>query len=205
LPKECLENKTWRKKVITTLFRWAGVQSNPWVIPDTKIVDALQKICTVYCGTSIGISITVDSNFFSIVRCYLHPLHETDLNLQASQRLSDSWRSTFGSSAIAILNAFFDTHDRYRDSDEMRQTFAKHALNKFRFIYRRAKGENSKVQLLVTRAQILMLFHRNSRAYSKVLSSFKHLQLTSMQSMAPSGLMFCTRERCHRSPTLPWH
>ena len=70
---------------------------------------------------------------------------QTDILLQASQRLSDSWRSVFGSCAIVILNAFFEDHDQYRDSDNMRQEFARHSLDLLRFSYRKAKGNDRRV------------------------------------------------------------
>jgi hypothetical protein len=69
---------------------------------------------------------------------------------QVIQRLSDRWRTTFGSCAIAILNAFFDSVDKYRDSDERRQQFASDMLENFRFIYSKAKGDDPKVYLLVS-------------------------------------------------------
>lgn len=64
---------------------------------------------------------------------------------QVIQRLSDRWRTTFGSCAIAILNAFFDSVDKYHDSDESRQQFASHMLKDFRFIYAKANGDDPKV------------------------------------------------------------
>ena len=66
---------------------------------------------------------------------------------QASQQLRDGWRSTFGSAAIAIVNAFFDDHVDYRDSDDMRQEFAPHMLDHSRFAYRHAHGNDPNVSL----------------------------------------------------------
>jgi hypothetical protein len=52
-----------------------------------------------------------------------------------------------GSSAIAIVNAFFEAHDDYRDSDAMRQDFAQHSLEFLRFAYRKANGNDKRVSL----------------------------------------------------------
>ena len=70
LPKECLEDNTWWKRVITTLIRWAGIQPNPWIILDNNLADALQKICDAYYGTTIELTITTDSTAFRLVGCH---------------------------------------------------------------------------------------------------------------------------------------
>ena len=66
---------------------------------------------------------------------------------QGSQRLCDGWHSTFSSAAIAIVNAFFDDHLDYSDSNDMRQEFATHMLNHLRFAYHQAQGNDPKVIL----------------------------------------------------------
>jgi hypothetical protein len=65
---------------------------------------------------------------------------------QVSQRLSE-WRGSFGSAAIAIVNGFFDDNGKYRDSNDMRQEFATRMLDKLRFVYRHAKGNDPKVHI----------------------------------------------------------
>lgn len=67
------------------------------------------------------------------------------LSLQATQHLRDGWRSVFGSSAIAIVNAFFDSHLDYRDSNKMCVKFAMDALDNYKFIYFSANGTNHNV------------------------------------------------------------
>jgi hypothetical protein len=67
LPKEYLEGGVWRKRVISTLFRWAGTQPNPWIMPDVKVVDALEKICDAYYDQSIQLAITTTSTAFCLV------------------------------------------------------------------------------------------------------------------------------------------
>ncbi|KIM89612.1 hypothetical protein PILCRDRAFT_84589 [Piloderma croceum F 1598] len=109
LPKEWLKDGIWRKRIIPSMFHWAGIQENTWVIPDEHITDALTKICKVLWQLS-------------------------------------KWRSSFGSAAIAIVNAFFDGNNDYRDSDTMRQEFATHMLDKLRFVYHHNKGDDKKVE-----------------------------------------------------------
>jgi hypothetical protein len=65
---------------------------------------------------------------------------------QVSQRLS-KWRGSFGSAAIAVVNGFFNGTDKYRDLNNMRQEFASHMLDKLRFVFRYAKGDDPKVHV----------------------------------------------------------
>ena len=55
------------------------------------------------------------------------------------------WCSSFGSAAMAIVNAFFDDNDDYWDSNSMRQEFATYMLEKLRFVYRHHKGNDKTV------------------------------------------------------------
>jgi hypothetical protein len=47
------------------------------------------------------------------------------------------------------LTHFFESHDNYRDSDSMRQELAQHALENYRFVYRKADGNDKKVRARV--------------------------------------------------------
>jgi hypothetical protein len=55
LPAECHENNTWTKRVLPTLFRWAGHQPAPFTIPEAKILKALKAICSRIYGDSVEI------------------------------------------------------------------------------------------------------------------------------------------------------
>lgn len=46
-----------------------------------------------------------------------------------------------------IINAFFEAHEEYRYSDDMRQDFARHSLATLRFIYRKANGTDKRVSI----------------------------------------------------------
>jgi hypothetical protein len=54
--------------------------------------------------------------------------------LQAQQRISDTWRSVIGSTAIAVVNAYMEA-DKTLDSDEDRQKFAEEGLKDLKFLY----------------------------------------------------------------------
>ena len=66
-PKEWLENSIWRKKAIPTLFYWAGIQENPWVISDEKIAEVLTKICDASFSNSIDYMMTTNCEAVCII------------------------------------------------------------------------------------------------------------------------------------------
>ena len=49
--------------------------------------------------------------------------------------LANTWRSSFASTAMEVLNAFFDSNDEYKESDEARRAFAKDQLEGYKFLY----------------------------------------------------------------------
>ena len=69
------------------------------------------------------------------------------------QRVSDSWRSTMGSTAIAIVLAFCDGNPDLKDSDENRQEFAAEYLEELRFLYQKSDGNDVKVSSISIRSQ----------------------------------------------------
>ena len=52
LPPECHANGNWTKRVLPTLFRWAGNQATPFTIPEANILEALKVICCEVYGDS---------------------------------------------------------------------------------------------------------------------------------------------------------
>jgi hypothetical protein len=44
MPAEAHINNVWRNKVIPTLYQWAGTQSDPWILGDSGLCDALWAI-----------------------------------------------------------------------------------------------------------------------------------------------------------------
>jgi hypothetical protein len=69
------------------------------------------------------------------------------------QRVSDSWRSTMGSTAIAIVLAYCNNTPSLEDSDKERQAFAVDELEKLRFIYETSEGDDPKVSGISIRSQ----------------------------------------------------
>ena len=65
------------------------------------------------------------------------------------QRLADSWRSSIGSTALSVLIAFFESHENLKDSDDNRAEFAEYALDKLRFCYKKANGDDEEVGVFV--------------------------------------------------------
>ena len=60
--------------------------------------------------------------------------------MQAQQRVSDSWRSTIGSAALAIVNAFFDANEEF-ETNEARQKFAADIIKNLGFLYENTDSE----------------------------------------------------------------
>ena len=68
---------------------------------------------------------------------------------QTMQRVSDSWCSTIGSTAIAVVLAFCNANADLKNSDENRQEFAAQYLEHLRFLYHRADGDDAKVNTFI--------------------------------------------------------
>jgi hypothetical protein len=68
-------------------------------------------------------------------------------HLQAMQRISDTWRSRIGSTAISVVNTFLDSSGVAEElaTDESRQEFAKTALESFGFLYSDTESADPKV------------------------------------------------------------
>ena len=65
------------------------------------------------------------------------------------QRLADSWRSSIGSAALSVLIAYFESKEDLKDSDESRTEFAEYALDKLRFCYKKAEGNDEEVSIYI--------------------------------------------------------
>lgn len=63
------------------------------------------------------------------------------------QRVSDSWRSPIGSTAIMVIIAFFNTHSESYGTDNDRQEWAAWYLEHHRFAYKKADGDDPLVIL----------------------------------------------------------
>ena len=61
------------------------------------------------------------------------------------QRVSDSWRSTMGSAAIAVVLAYCNDNPELKNSDMNRQEFAAQYLEDLCFLYQKSEGDDVKV------------------------------------------------------------
>ena len=69
-----------------------------------------------------------------------------DIYLQTMQRVSNSWRSTMGSTVIAIILAFCNGNAELKNSDDNRQEFAAEYLDNLRFLYHKSEGDDTAVK-----------------------------------------------------------
>ena len=79
----------------------------------------------------------------------IYEFSKHSFTLQTMQRVSDSWRSTVGSMAIAVVLAFCNANSDLKNSDENRQEFATQYLEHLRFLYHKADGDDAKVNTSV--------------------------------------------------------
>ena len=72
LPLECHVNNNWTKRVLPTLFRWAGNQPAPFTIPEANILEALKVICCEVYGDSFAseLNLNLSSVALRLVRIF---------------------------------------------------------------------------------------------------------------------------------------
>jgi hypothetical protein len=70
------------------------------------------------------------------------------LALQTNQRVYE-WRAAFGSTAIAIVNAFFNHHSTF-DTAKARTDFAVKQIKNLAFLYHKAEGDDKTVCLCLS-------------------------------------------------------
>ena len=64
------------------------------------------------------------------------------------QHVSDSWRNTIGSAAIAIILAYCNSNPELKDSDDKWKKLADYYLENLRFLYKSSDSDNPKVSTL---------------------------------------------------------
>ncbi|KAG1856021.1 hypothetical protein DFJ58DRAFT_727275 [Suillus subalutaceus] len=124
LPPLMLEDGMWRRSFIPTVFLWAGAQPNFWSIETEKLLPALQAIFNVaYPGMN-------------------HKVQPRGPIIGLVNQRICSWRSNFGSTAIALVANFLatskDNEDEDEDEDEdanFEQTLAAELLQEWAFLY----------------------------------------------------------------------
>jgi len=125
-----------------------AAQTNAWKFDDGDLVLALQEIWDSIYGGTVPHQIEVnDSVFQAVCHSLTMIISPSDsYNLQTAQRISNTWCSHIGSTAIAILNLFFDSADVFK-TDESWWEFAQNALKKFDFLYDNTTSSNCKVNV----------------------------------------------------------
>ncbi|KAG2090358.1 uncharacterized protein F5147DRAFT_780314 [Suillus discolor] len=122
LPPIMLEDGAWRRSFIPTVFLWAGSQPNFWCIEAEKLHPALQAIFDV-AFPGMNHNVQPKGPIMGLV----------------NQRLC-SWRSNFGSTAIALVTNFLATSkdndiDNDEDEDDYEQELAASLLENWAFLY----------------------------------------------------------------------
>ncbi|KAI0249276.1 hypothetical protein BJV78DRAFT_1362940 [Lactifluus subvellereus] len=98
---------------------------NPWDIPAKLACEKMQLIWdTVF--PDIEYEVTSTSTVYHI----------------AVQHVADSWWSSIGMAGIAILTAYFNSQAELKGSNENHVAFSTYALDKLRFLYHKAEGDD---------------------------------------------------------------
>jgi hypothetical protein len=145
-----LEGKSFRRHFIPTAVWYHATQIDTWNTNDKDLVSALQAIWDTIYGRTVPHQIEVNDSVFRVV-CHNFTNSVSASNshdLQTTQRISDTWRSPIGSSAIAVVNSFFNSVDLFK-AEERRREFAKNALDTFQFIYRDTTSSNRGVSYVL--------------------------------------------------------
>jgi hypothetical protein len=99
-------------------------------------------------------------------------------NLQTSQRISDTWRSRIGSSALTIVSTFFTTVPSLK-TDEKARVFAKRAIETLEFLYGDTTSPERKVNHMYSKwciADAFWQITRDGKNPFRVPLSSKHSQ-----------------------------
>ncbi|KAG2110497.1 hypothetical protein DEU56DRAFT_920176 [Suillus clintonianus] len=137
-----VEQKLWRRVFVSTYMQYVATLANPWEVPPKL---ACQKLQVIWDAIFPNISCTVTST--------------STVYLITVQRVADSYRSFIGSAAIAIVIAYLESQDTLKHSDDNRVEFATYALDKLRFLYKKANGDDkSKFRGLYQGAFVVQTF-----------------------------------------------
>jgi len=131
------DGRRFRRHFIPTVVWYHATQIDAWNTNYKDLVPALQAIWDTIYGRTVPHQIEVNDSVFRAVRHNLtSSVSASDSHdLQTTQRISETWHSPIGSSAIAVVNSFFNSVELFK-TEERRREFAKNALDTFQFIYR---------------------------------------------------------------------
>jgi hypothetical protein len=159
LPAGCTEGNAWKLLFMPIYLRFAGSYSNGWTIDDHDNVAALQTIWDAVFGDKIPHTVAVNEHVFKVVSSYPSCTWACIRysGFQATQRTHE-WRSSFGSTAVAMFAAFFSSapEERYA-SDESRAEFATKLLKNLAFVFEKTDGDNPSVLPLLCLCRCLIM------------------------------------------------
>jgi len=127
LPRGCQDENQWRKHFIPTFLWYVAWQRDPWAMDEADTTLALQQIWDQLYGGLIPYTVKAHDAVYAI----------------AMQRVCDSWRNVYGSSAISIIVAFFNSTQSL-NSDDSRRDFATSLLESSKFLYSNSSGDDPK-------------------------------------------------------------
>ncbi|KAG1860199.1 hypothetical protein DFJ58DRAFT_840080 [Suillus subalutaceus] len=134
-----VEQRLWRCVFISTYMQYVATLANPWEVPPKL---ACQKLQVIW-----------DTIFPNI------PYTVTEHKHHTVQHVADSYRSFIGSAAIAIAIAYLESQDTLKHSDDNCVKFTTYALDKLRFLYKKANGDDkSKFHGLYQGAFVVQMF-----------------------------------------------
>ncbi|KAG1837629.1 hypothetical protein DFJ58DRAFT_734231 [Suillus subalutaceus] len=137
-----VEQKLWCCVFVSTYMQYVATLANPWEVLPKLVCQKMQVIW--------------DAIFPSIL-CTVMSM--STVYIVTVQRVADSYRSFIGSVAIAIIIAYLESQDKLKDSDNNRVEFAKYTLDKLRFLYKKANGDDkSKFRGLYQGAFVVQTF-----------------------------------------------
>jgi hypothetical protein len=178
LPLGC--KPKWRSVFVPTYMKFIATYNNPWAVDDDDAVNALQAIWNAIYGSKIPEEIDTKSAVFEIVRTLL--IFELILiNIQAGQRVNE-WRGGFGSTALVMINNFFEFGKELFNTDEKCVEFSRQSIKTLSFLYENT--DNPKVSVSVSRTVIYVHYtlYRSSAAYFARRLSSRPLLHTSTSS-----------------------
>lgn len=105
--------------IIPPVFRWAAAQRDPWDLGGEEAVIDVYRVASCAYGEE---EMTEDHTYKPYRPLFPNYFHDV------FRELAKTWRSPFGSTSMEVLDAFFDTTDDYKESDEARQAFSKDQL-----------------------------------------------------------------------------
>lgn len=110
LPVPC--DHRWSHSFVSTAMLWYSVQKSIWNVPEEELTSALQRIFNVvYPG--VKYRVTPEGPVFVLVS-RPNSAESWMLTGQTLRRINE-WRSSFGSSALAMMLHFFSTLDSNDD------------------------------------------------------------------------------------------